>query len=200
MARQKWQEWNENEDNLAILRAWARAGLTDEEIAKKIGISRSTLAKWKKDHEPIREALAHGKEHADRLMENSLYRIALGFEVKVQKAFKLRRTEYDGSGKKVKEEEYLDTAEETEYVKPDVKAIIFWMKNRMPEDWKEKVAQAEADDTGTGVLVLTPTQIDALRDEVQRSGEETGKGSRAGGKVPVGAAGKAGRNDGPPGI
>lgn len=200
MARQKWQEWNENEDNLAVLRAWARAGFTDEEIAKKIGISRSTLAKWKKDHAPIREALAHGKEHADRLMENSLYRIALGFEVKVQKAFKLRRTEYDGSGKKVKEEEYLDTAEETEYVKPDVKAIIFWLKNRMPEDWKEKVAQAEADDTGTGVLVLTPTQIDALRDEVQRSGEETGKGSRAGGKISVGATGKAGRNDGPTGV
>ncbi len=200
MARQKWQEWNENEDNLAILRAWARAGLTDEEIAKKIGISRSTLAKWKKDHEPIREALAHGKEHADRLMENSLYRIALGFEVKVKKAFKLRRTEYDGSGKKVKEEEYLDTAEETEYVKPDVKAIIFWLKNRMPEDWKEKVEQAEADDTGTGVLVLTPTQIEALRDEVQQSGKEKGEGSQAGGKIPVGSPGKAGRNDGPPGV
>ena len=69
-----------------------------------------------------------------------------------------------------------------------------WTETRLKE------ADTLTGSTGTGVLVLTPTQIDALRDEVQRSGEETGKGSRAGGKVPVGAAGKAGRNDGPPGI
>ena len=30
MARQKWQEWVENEDKLTILAAWARAGKTDD--------------------------------------------------------------------------------------------------------------------------------------------------------------------------
>ena len=39
MARQKWQEWSYNQDNLAIMTAWARAGLTDDEIARHIGIS-----------------------------------------------------------------------------------------------------------------------------------------------------------------
>lgn len=37
----------------------------------------------------------------------------------------------------------------------DIKAIIFWLKNRKPDIWKEKVAEAMADDEGTGVIVLT---------------------------------------------
>ena len=45
--RQKWREWAESEEHQAVLSAWARAGMTDEEIAKQIGISRSTLAEWK---------------------------------------------------------------------------------------------------------------------------------------------------------
>ena len=48
--RQKWREWAESEEHQAVLSAWARAGMTDEEIAKQIGISRSTLAEWKKKY------------------------------------------------------------------------------------------------------------------------------------------------------
>ena len=77
MARQKWQEWVENEEKLTILAAWARAGKTDDEIAKLVGISRSTLGEWKKKHEKIGEALSTGKDYADRLVENSLYRACL---------------------------------------------------------------------------------------------------------------------------
>ena len=39
--RQKWREWAESEEHQAVLSAWARAGMTDEEIAKQIGISRN---------------------------------------------------------------------------------------------------------------------------------------------------------------
>ena len=59
--RQKWREWAESEEHQAVLSAWARAGMTDEEIAKQIGISRSTLAEWKKKYAPINAALATGK-------------------------------------------------------------------------------------------------------------------------------------------
>lgn len=47
--KQKWKEWSENEDNQRVLSAWSRAGMTDEEIARQIGISRSTLVEWKKE-------------------------------------------------------------------------------------------------------------------------------------------------------
>ena len=42
MAKGKYQEWL-TEDGLTKLEAWARDGLTDEQIAKNIGIKRPTL-------------------------------------------------------------------------------------------------------------------------------------------------------------
>ena len=124
MARQKWKEWAENEDNLNVLSAWARAGLTDEKIAKQIGISRSTLAEWKNKHKSIADALSSGKEFADRLVENSLYKMALGFYVNETKGFKLRTVEYSPEGRKCKEYEELKTIEERHYIDPDIKMCI----------------------------------------------------------------------------
>ena len=50
MARQKWQEWNENEDNIAVLRAWARAGLTDEDIAETVAVAEEAFEAVRKRH------------------------------------------------------------------------------------------------------------------------------------------------------
>lgn len=171
MARQKWKEWAEDKDNLAILAAWARAGLTDEEIARQIGIRRSTLSEWKKKYEGVRRALSTGKEYANRLVEDSLFKMTQGYDVKVRKAFKLRRTEYDEKGRKTCEKEELEYAEETEYVEPDIKAIMFWLKNRMPDDWKDKVTTKDDGGTGTGVIVLTQTQVKELKEDVRRNEE-----------------------------
>ena len=136
MARQKWQEWAENEEKLTILAAWARAGKTDDEIAKLVGISRSTLGEWKKRHGKIGKALSMEKDYADRLVENSLYRAALGYTVTNKKPIKTRHVTYE-NGKKIKEDEVIEYAEETVHVEGDTKAIIFWLENRIPE-WRKR--------------------------------------------------------------
>ncbi len=166
MAKQKWKEWAENEERLTVLSAWARAGLTNEEIAGKIGISRSTLTEWKKKYKPIREAIDTGKEIADRMVEDALYRLALGYTIKVRKAFKLRNVTYK-DGKREKEEERLETIEEDLHVKPDVKAIMFYLENRVPDRWSRKAKEASGDDEGAGIVVLTTAQIEQLRKEVE---------------------------------
>ena len=43
----KINDWLEN-DKLILLEGWARGGLTDEQIAKNMGIAPSTLYEWKK--------------------------------------------------------------------------------------------------------------------------------------------------------
>ena len=48
MAKGKYGRWLEP-DGLILLRGWARAGLTDQQIAKNMDISTSTLYQWKKD-------------------------------------------------------------------------------------------------------------------------------------------------------
>lgn len=188
MARQKWEEWVCDENRLAVLQAWARAGLSDEKIAKQIGISRSTLNEWKKKHEKIREALSTGKEYANRQVENSLYKMTQGGMVKVRKAFKLKRVEFDNSGKRVSEEEYLDTCEEDQYIEPDIKAIIFWLKNKMPEEWKEKISENEmGEENKERMVVLTPREINEMKEDIdeKRNEEESKEPKAAGSKKRV---------------
>lgn len=167
MARQKWEEWVNDENRLAVLQAWARAGLSDEKIAKNIGISRSTLNDWKNKHDKIREALSTGKEYANRQVENSLYKMTQGGKVQVRKAFKLKRVKYDSCGKKVEEEEYLDTCEEDQYIEPDIKAIIFWLKNKMPEEWKEKISEnTENEGSQERMVILTTREIEEMKENI----------------------------------
>lgn len=61
MAKGKYQEWLEPEGLLKI-EGWARDGLTDEQIADNIGISRSTLNSWKDKYSDISDTLKRGKE------------------------------------------------------------------------------------------------------------------------------------------
>ena len=51
------------------------------EISDKVGISRSTLAEWKKKYPEIEKALSQGKEVADYAVESSLYKRALEGDV-----------------------------------------------------------------------------------------------------------------------
>lgn len=83
MAKGKYQEWL-TPDGITRLEAWARDGLTDEQIAHNAGISRSTLAKWRTDHQDISDALKKGKEVVDYEVENALLLKALCGDVTAQ--------------------------------------------------------------------------------------------------------------------
>lgn len=72
----KYEEWLKKE-NLIRIKGWAREGLTDEQIAKKIGISRSTLNVWRGKFSDLADTLKIGKETADYLVEESLFKDAL---------------------------------------------------------------------------------------------------------------------------
>lgn len=60
-------------EKILLLKGWRRNGLTQEEIAKNIGISVRTLYLWKGKHKEIEEALKLGKEEANFLIENALF-------------------------------------------------------------------------------------------------------------------------------
>jgi hypothetical protein len=136
MAKGKYQEWLTPEGLLKI-EGWARDGLTDEQIAKNMGIAYSTLKNWKDDHLAILAALKKGKEVVDREVENALYERALGGVHEVKKTFKVKRTFYDEEGRKCEKEE-LKTGIDEVYIPGDTTAQIFWLKNRKPEQWRDK--------------------------------------------------------------
>jgi hypothetical protein len=130
MAKGKFHKWI-TEEGLLQLEGMARDGLTDEQIAHNIGIGASTLYKWKIDFPEIVEALKRGKEVVDRKTENALLKRALGYQHQ-----EITYTpEIDPeTGKKVQVVSKIVTKE----MPPDVTAIIFWLKNRKPFEWRDQ--------------------------------------------------------------
>lgn len=133
----KIDEWLED-DKLILLEAWARDGLTEEQIAKNMGICVKTLYNWKNNSLLILQALKKGKEVADIEVENALHKKALGYNVPIQKAIKLKEVIYE-DGKRVKETERIEYVQEEMHIPADTTAQIFWLKNRKPDKWRDKV-------------------------------------------------------------
>lgn len=162
MARSKYEKWLKNE-NLILLEGWARDGLTDEQIAKNMGISVKTLFNWKTNYLPILQALKKGKEVVDYEVENALLQKALGMTKVIQKPFKLKEVKYE-NGKRISEKERIEYAEEEVFIPPDTTAQIFWLKNRRPDKWRDK-SRDEADRTTLDRLdnILNEIKEDAIR-------------------------------------
>lgn len=133
------------------IKCWARNGLTNEEIAEKIGISRKTLQQWRNKYTVIGDALKEGKEYADLTIEDSLFKRAQGYTIQVTKHAKVKTITYDEkTGKKLKEFEEMQEYKDDLHIPADVGAIIFWLKNRKPKDWRNTPAievPPDAEDT-----------------------------------------------------
>lgn len=134
MAKGKYAEWL-TPDGLLLLEGWARDGLTDEQIARNIGITVKTLYEWKLRYSEICEALKKGKAPVDFQVENALFKSAIGFSVTLKKPVKVR----DENGA-----EHIEYAEEEIFVAPSTAAQIFWLKNRKKDRWKDKPEISEA--------------------------------------------------------
>ena len=124
MAKGKYEYWLTPE-GLLKLEGWARDGLTEEQIAYNMGIGYSTLQAWKNKYKDILDTLKKGKEVVDRQVENALLKRALGY-----KYTEVTKERIDGS--------LIVTKEVTKEVVPDTTAQIFWLKNRKPNEWRDK--------------------------------------------------------------
>lgn len=90
-----------------------------------MNIAESTLHEWKKKYSVLSESLKRGKEVVDRQVENALLKRALGYE------FEETTHELTEDGMRV-------TKVITKQQAPDTTAQIFWLKNRKPEEWRDK--------------------------------------------------------------
>lgn len=119
MAKSKY--FTHVEPKLTLIEGWARDGLTDEQIAKNLGIAYSTFREYKNKYSALSASLKKGKEVVDYEVENALLKRALGYE-------------YD----EVTYEHGKETKRVTKQVAPDTTAQIFWLKNRRPDKWRDK--------------------------------------------------------------
>ena len=155
----KYADWIEP-DGLLQIEGWAREGLVEKQICQNIGISERTFSTWKERFPAITSALKRGKAPVDFKVENALLKSALGHKETVRKAIKVKTEKQKvGEGKIV--EEHIEYVDEEVYIPPQVVAQIFWLKNRRPDKWKDKVEQTvitEVEDLTPLVEMLNGTE------------------------------------------
>lgn len=126
----KYDEWLDGEGLLKI-QGWARDGLSEEQIAHNMGIARFTLSEWKKKFPVLSDTIKKGKEVVDREVENAMLKRALGYEYD-------EVTQEPVTDKDTGVTEMRVTKRVTKQIVPDVTAQIFWLKNRKPEEFRDK--------------------------------------------------------------
>ena len=136
MTRRK--EFWAGEEGLRLAESWARDGEDDRAIARHMGVPERTLRRWRRALEELDEAIRRGRGAAWRV-ETALLDKATGYDKPVKKTFKVKFVDYDPeTGKKVREREELQTAEEEVHVPGNTTAQVFWLKNRRPDRWRDK--------------------------------------------------------------
>lgn len=129
------------DDGLLRVEGWARDGLTDEQIARNMGVAYSTFRDWIGKFSALSASLKKGKAPVDIEVENALLKRATGYTVKLKKPIKVKTTKRI-TGKGEVTEERIEYADEEQYIPPDTTAQIFWLKNRRPDKWRDKREEA----------------------------------------------------------
>lgn len=153
----------------AWARALARRGLSDKDIAREMDIARSTLIEWKNTYAEFADALTEGKGQADALVENALYKRAVGYdfeEVKVICTPDHRKVTSPAKAPQVTKIEKV-----TKHIPPDISAIALWLKNRMPNDWREKTSvevEGEPVNVNVNLSALTKEELIELEKTIAK--------------------------------
>ena len=121
-----------------MIEGFARDGLTDPQIANNMGIGLRTLYEWYERFPQIAHAVKKGKAPVDIQVENALLKRALGYTE--EEVITEIIEQPDGKQRK-------QVRKVKRIFPPDVTAQIFWLKNRKPKQWREKVENSVNIDT-----------------------------------------------------
>lgn len=128
-----------------------KLGLTDAELALAFDVGETTINAWKRDHVEFSEALKKGKFIADANVAERLYQRAMGYTHEAVKIFANPST---GDEKIVPF---------VEHYPPDTTAAIFWLKNRQPAKWRDKVV---SENVGKDDGPIQVEDVNAARDHL----------------------------------
>lgn len=110
----------------------AKSGLNNNQIAAALCIGTRTFYEWRDKYPQFAHSLKKYRGVADIMVENALFQSAIGqnfTEVKKERRF----------NKESKQYEIVITEELTKHIPGNATAQIFYLKNRMPERYKDRV-------------------------------------------------------------
>ncbi len=119
-------------------------GATDRDLAEFFEVTNRTIIRWRVAHKEFCHSLKVGKTEADQTVERSLYHKATGYTFDSEKVF-----QFNGE---------IVRAKTVEHVTPDTTAMIFWLKNRKPEQWRDRIEHTgkDGDPLPTPAIYIMP--------------------------------------------
>ena len=133
-------KWYAVKDRFLEVEAWARDGLTDQQISHNLGIHRDTFYNYKKEHSDFSDALREGKEVADVVMENAMYKRGTGYtydEITTEITTTTTGKELARKIRKV-----------TKHVPADPSTGMWWLCNRKSDTWRQHQREQAGSDEG----------------------------------------------------
>lgn len=157
-----------DDDNLLIAEGLARDGLDNKDIAKYFGYEETHFSTIVTSNTQLSKALKRGRKPLEIVVENSLYRRAVGLvKIKTQvRRFLERKCSVcgggdnecptcKGTGKEIMTD--VEVVQETiSELPPDVGAAAFWLKQRKAEIWNK---QPTKNDITVALQDFEPPQI-----------------------------------------
>ncbi len=139
----------------------ALEGYTDKNIADFYKVREQTVNNWKNAHPEFFESLKRGKDDYDsNVIEKSLAKRAAGYQ------YTETTKTITEKGKKVIIKEVVKE------VAPDPTSMIFWLKNRSPDRWRDKQS-IELGVRLEDVLAALPKEFaDKVRESLAKSVSE----------------------------
>lgn len=141
------------DEYIGIARKACELGATDLDLAEMLGVSLRTISYWRSSKPEFAQALMIGKESSDKRVESSLFNRAMGYS-------------HPEDDIRVVNGEIVVTPVIKHYP-PDTTAAIFWLKNRKPQEWRDK----REHELSGGINVTNLTDEELERRIAQLAGE-----------------------------
>lgn len=145
--------------NFQRLKELAEAGYTERQISLALDISQSSITAWKRRYPEFKDLLQVWKLDADKQVERSLFERATGYVHDEEKIYFNK----EGEVTRVMVEKHYP---------PDVKACIFWLKNRQRDKWKDKHEIEHSGEGDFAAAVLSARKRIGVDDTQERNIDE----------------------------
>lgn len=138
-----------------LAEGYARDGLIDVEIAKKLGIAKSTFYEYMKKFPDFSDSIARGKLPVDFEVESLLLKRCRGFEY-METTIEYLPSPVSKSGK-IEEKKIAKVKKVSKLVIPDTRAQEIWIQNRMPDKWLKRYRKDDplAPDEKIEITIIT---------------------------------------------
>lgn len=120
-------------------------GAKNTQLAEIFGITEITLHNWMKTYPKFFNAIKAGRDEADAKVTSSLYRKALGYE---RDEIELKVVSIGGGMSSV------EHVKVRKYYPPDTTSMIFWLKNRQPRNWRDRVEHTGEDGNPITITIV----------------------------------------------